>query len=67
MWHGTPYFVSLDAAVRYYAEQRLDRAAVERKLATGEIHIGEPALAPGERLFRIDGGDRYAVETPDPE
>jgi hypothetical protein len=60
---GTAHFVSKAKAVRYYREYEIDaRAAVERKLSEGSIHIGPPTLKPGERLTTIDGGTRYAVE-----
>lgn len=59
---GTSYFVSHAAAVSYYAEQHEPASAVDRKIAAGEIHIGKPPLAEGQRLLIIDGGRRYAVE-----
>jgi hypothetical protein len=60
---GTSYFVSKQAAIRYYqpAEYPVAAEAVEDKLARGEIHIGKPDLKPGQRLTIIDGG-RYAIE-----
>jgi len=63
---GTAHFVSKRHAIRYYRNYNYEgddgTAAVERKLAEGSIHIGKPALKPGERLLTIDNGTRYAVE-----
>ncbi len=59
---GTSYFVSLSAAVRYYKPYGTDKANVEQKIAEGEIHIGKPPVKPGEKLFKIDDGTRYAIE-----
>lgn len=59
---GTSYFVSRAAAIRYYKDYEDDpKAAVERKLRAGEIHIGVPHLKANETLLRIDGGKRYAI------
>lgn len=60
---GTAYFVSKPAAVRYYRDYEGEHAAaaVERKLAEGQIHIGQPSLKPGQSLSVIDGGTRYAI------
>lgn len=62
---GTPYFVSLAHAIAYYRPYGYDdvRAAVQRKLAEGEIHLGAPPLKAGERLTLIDEGKRYAIES----
>lgn len=59
---GASYFVSKAAAVRYYAYEGATEATIDRKLAEGLIHIGKPALQPGQRLTTIDNGTRYAVE-----
>ena len=60
---GTNYFVSLAAAVAYYADYHFEDAAVtvECKLKAGEIRIGEPRIKPGERLVKIDSGRRWAI------
>ena len=65
--YGTSYFVSTAAAIRYYRDYEGDnaRAAVQRKLTEGEIHIGKPALKPGQVLSIIDNGTRYAITEPD--
>ncbi len=63
MMYGTSHFVSLPAAVRDYADYGSDRAQVEQKIAEGQIHIGPPAVKPGERLITIDAGSRYALVT----
>ena len=68
---GTSHFVSKAHAIRYYLAyesgcytecHQSATAAVAQKLAEGEIHIGEPALKPGQKLLVIDNGTRYAIE-----
>jgi hypothetical protein len=61
---GTCYFVTREAAIRYYQpyEYPIAAEAVADKLARGEIFIGKPDLKPGQRLTTIDGGARYAIE-----
>lgn len=73
---GTCYFPSYGAALRYYRpyeapfaadstrESRTAavRAAVDRKLNSCEIHIGRPAIKPGETLSIED--NRYHITTP---
>lgn len=62
MTYGTCYFVSREAAIKYYREYERDPArAVETKLSEGSIQIGKPALRAGETLTIIDDGTRYAV------
>jgi len=72
---GTCYFPTYGAACRYYRPQFPDypfgfiaegsrtkelRAFVDRKLNEGAIHIGKPALKPGETLTIED--NRYHVQ-----
>lgn len=63
---GTSYFVSFDKACDYYRTYEETSSAavasVVSKIAEGSIHIGKPALKPGERLLVIDNGTRYAIE-----
>jgi len=61
--YGTSYFVSVDAAIRYYkdTEGRSAAHAVDRKIREGQIHIGKPTLKAGQTLLVIDGGTRYAI------
>jgi hypothetical protein len=65
---GTANFVSKVHAIKYYRDfagycSIVDaRDAVVSKLASGEIHIGKPALKSGEKLNVIDGGTRYEIE-----
>lgn len=59
---GTSHFVSMASAQRYYADYHLTAAAVARKIAEGEIHIGQPETKPGQTLSLIDNGTRYAIE-----
>jgi hypothetical protein len=58
---GTSYFVSRNAAIHYYFPFDTT-AAVDRKIAAGEIHIGKPDRPLGCRLIVIDDGRRYAIE-----
>jgi hypothetical protein len=60
---GTSYFVSRQAAVTYYRDYGATAANVDRKIAEGGIHVGEPTLKPGETLALIDRGLRYAIES----
>lgn len=66
MRYGTSHFVSRGFANLYYARQHEMRADVQRKLDAAEIHIGEPALKPGQRLSIIPGEGRYAIEDDQP-
>lgn len=67
--HGTANFVSLASAVSYYWAQgygdteKATREIVKEKLAAGEIHIGKPEVPAGGKLFVIDHGTRYAIES----
>ncbi len=66
MRYGTCYFVSFDAACKYYSPQEQTtrkhlRAIVAVKLCEGLIHIGVPHLKEGEVLSIIDRGTRYAI------
>ncbi len=58
---GSDHFVSRRAARAYYARQGYDAADVAAKFEAGEIHVGKPAVKPGERLGMIPGEGRYAV------
>lgn len=60
---GTSHFKSRNAARRYYEPYGYDAAAVDRKIADGEIHLGPPILKPGESLSLIDDGTRYAIKS----
>ncbi len=64
MMTGTSYFKSVTAALRYYRAYGFDEEAVDQKIAEGEIHIGKPALKPGETLQLIDEGTRYQITEP---
>lgn len=59
---GTSYFVSRRSAWQYYRAQGESPDVVQSKLDAGEIHIGTPPLAEGERLKVIDGYLRYGIE-----
>jgi len=56
---GTPYFVSEQAAVRYYLPY-CPKAQVLQKLAAKEIYIGKPGLKPGESLS-LNSEGRYVI------
>lgn len=61
---GTSYFKDRAAAVRYYRNYEGANAedAVTRKLAEGQIHLGEPPHKPGDTLRLIDNGTRWEIE-----
>jgi hypothetical protein len=61
---GTSYFPSYTAALTYYKDYHYpDTAkAIQRKAREGEIHIGKPAMRPGQRLVLVDNGLRYGIE-----
>ena len=59
---GTSHFRSRSAAVRYYARQGENAAAVDRKLKAGEIHLGKPPLERGDTLSLIKDEGRYQIE-----
>lgn len=66
---GTSHFVNFTKACDYYKGQGYDEltpAELERvvraKIEDGEIYLGKPDVAPGERLLIIDDGTRYALE-----
>jgi hypothetical protein len=62
---GTCNFLSYTAAVQYYKDywgRRDAKAVVTKKLRTGKISLGAPAIKDGERLIVIDNGTRYAIE-----
>jgi hypothetical protein len=51
--------------VQYYKDywgRRDAKAVVTKKLRTGKISLGAPAIKDGERLIVIDNGARYAIE-----
>ena len=58
---GTPNFVSLEAAVKYYATYGEDREDVEYKIENKIIFIGKPELRKGDTLV-IDEDGRYHLE-----
>lgn len=63
---GTAYFVSLAHAAQYYRDYAPGTdgyAVANEKIAAEEIHIGKPPLKDGERLFVIDNGTRYAIQS----
>jgi hypothetical protein len=59
--YGTHHFVSLKEAVRYYDPYGIDRAEVLRKIAAGEIAIGEPPAREGYRVTLLANEGRYAM------
>lgn len=54
--YGTAHFVSLMAAVRYYRPYGYGLDDVKRKLAAGEIAIGEPKKPDGTRYDNCTRG-----------
>lgn len=62
---GTSYFVSFDAAVKYYRDyEEFPASAVATKLEEGDIHIGKPPIKPGEKLS-LNSEGRYVITTKD--
>jgi hypothetical protein len=61
--YGTSHFISREAAEKYYTPYGYDdvKKTVERKLAEGEIHIGEPAPREGWRVSIIPDEGRYEM------
>lgn len=53
---GTAHFRSLAHARTYYATYGHSAQDVDRKLGSGEFHIGPPKLSPGERFIWDDDG-----------
>lgn len=62
---GTCYFVSVQAAISYYRPYGYPNlvAAIDEKLAAGEIYIGKPTISDDEALVLLDGGKRYGIQT----
>lgn len=62
---GTSHFPTLHCAIRYYmpyeGSYKETKPVVERKLDEGQIHLGKPAIKPGQKLILIDEGTRYAI------
>lgn len=58
---GTANFPTFNCALSYYRTQDIGFNDVMRKVAWGEITIGEPDLKPGEKLILIDSNLRYAI------
>ena len=60
---GTSWFITYHAAIRYYRDYGYTDvvSAVNRKLAEGEIHIGEPPIKSGQYRVLIDDRTRYAI------
>lgn len=78
---GTSHFVSYSAALAYYRpyhgeplapgkrfrdDTNENRAAVDAKLAAGEIHIGPPTLRPGQSLSLHREERRYFITETSP-
>jgi len=64
MIYATCHFVSKHAAVCYYSDYGLDQRDIQDKLDEKLIHIGPPKAEEGERIITIDGGTRFAIQTP---
>ena len=65
MIRGTSHFTDFYAAVLYYRPYHHPNTAktVRQKIAAGEINLGKPALAPGERLILNREEMRYFIES----
>jgi hypothetical protein len=64
---GTDHFVSIEAAVRYYAPleggSKLAKNVVAEKLGEGLIHLGPPKVKVGEKLLIDREEGRYYIES----
>lgn len=60
---GTCHFVSREHAIRYYRPYGNTSLDIDEMIENGSILIGKPKLKPGEKLYVIDDGCRYAIET----
>lgn len=58
---GTAHFLSLRAAVRYYATYGYSVGDVVKKLSEGAICLGRPRLKAGQALG-INAEGRYTIE-----
>jgi len=60
---GTPYFLSIRNARRYYSGYGYDDvdAAVNHKIEHGKIFIGTPPLKPGQTAHLNTGEGRYFI------
>lgn len=64
MTFGTCYFVSENAALRYYRRQDIHTTPkdIQYFIGEGSIHIGIPPTAPWETTCLLDGGTRYGIK-----
>ena len=58
---GTNYFPSRANAISYYRARGEDEASVDRKIAEGLIHLRTPPGIAFERLWLIDGLNRWGI------
>lgn len=61
---GTSYFPTKATADDYYRPYGFDAAGVQRKIDEGEIHLGLPPVAEGERIVMVDEDLRYGIRSP---
>ena len=65
MTYGTSYFITFEKACRYYADYGCDQRDVARKIAEGEISIGEPPIKAGQHRRTNTDGRYWIIETVD--
>jgi len=58
---GTSYFLSIPAAIRYFSYENTTRTTINKKIAEGLIHIGQPLVRKNQKLKIIDDGTRYTI------
>lgn len=63
MIYGTPCFVSTQAAYNYYYDYGYTHTEVDRKIAEGEIFIGEPPVKAGDTVLIDPDEQRYFIVT----
>ncbi len=59
---GTCHFVSLDAAIKYYSNQGINRDEVISKWKKMEILIGPPIAKAGQKILIKKEEGRYFIE-----
>ena len=58
---GTCYFLSRNAAFRYYRSQEVCAEDVKERIDEGSINIGQPHVKDGERLVLNQEEGRWMI------
>ena len=59
---GTSHFVSVSAAVEYFAMYAINESQVKEKIRTEQIKIGAPVSKPGWKTYLDHAEGRYMRE-----